>query len=335
MLAATMHVFFNLAGIALGVGILVKSADGFTNAAVEMARRLRVPDIVVGATLVSLATTLPEFGVSLAATLQGQVDMAMGNAVGSVICNSGLVLGLCAVLAPMGIDRAGFLANTVALLVFGVLFAFCGRLFPDGSRVTGIVMLACLTAYLAHTLRASLKARDLANLDAVASQAMTSARMYLLFAVGAMGIALGSRLLVYCGENLARLLGVAELVISLTVLAVGTSTPELAVSVAGVIRKRRALAIGNIIGANILNLAWVIGTCSLVRPLPLRSVVLFGRHVHQSLVFDIPVMLLMTALVLVFGLTDKRLTRTEGAILFAVYLLYVGTLYTVFRAPQA
>lgn len=326
-----MEALSYLIGLGAGVAILVKSADWFTDAAVDLARRFRIPEIVIGATLVSLATTLPEFAVSFMATLQGQPDMAIGNALGSTICNIGLILGVCALVAPMQVRREGFLSNGIALVTFAGVFGVMGYAFPDGSRVVGIVMLACLGAHLAGTLRASLQGRSKADEErAVEAAVATVHRMALLFIVGAAGIILGSKVMVYCGEHLARLMGVSELVIALTLVALGTSTPELAVSVAGVLKKRRSLAIGNIIGANILDLAWVIGVCSIIRPLPMRETILWGRSVHQSLVFDIPVMLLLSALLLVFGFTDERLTRREGAVLFAVYAAYITTLFVLF-----
>ena len=326
-----MEVLMHFMGIACGVAILVKSADWFTGAAVEIARRFKVPEIIVGATLVSLATTMPEFAVSLIAALQGQVARTVGNALGSTICNTGLILGLCALLAAMGVDRKGFLPNGLSLLVFAAIFGAMAYAFPDGSTMVGVVMLLCLVVFLTRTVRASLRGQSEEEEVRAAQQAVaTVRRMVLLFAGGAVGIVAGSKLTVYCAENLARRVGISELVISLTLLALGTSLPELVVSVAGIIKKQRALAIGNIIGANILNLAWVIGACSLVRPLPLQKSEHWGHQIRQSLVFDIPVMLTLSGLLLIFGLTGKRLSRAEGAVLLAIYIAYVAITYSVF-----
>lgn len=325
-----MAVLLYFGGLCAGVAVLVKSADWFTDAAVEIARRFRLPEMFIGATLVSLATTLPEFAVSFTATLQGQVSMAVGNALGSTICNIGLILGFCALLAPMGVARQGFLATGLGLLAFAGMFCAFGYWFPDGSRFTGVVMLICLVAYLAATFRASLSRRGTRDGPENHGMTLTTGHMFLLFVVGATGIIFGSQLMVHCAQQLARLIGISELVISLTLLAFGTSTPELVVSLAAILKKQRALAIGNIIGANILNLAWVLGTCSLIRPLPLEKVVVAGREVRQTLVFDIPVMLLLSVLLVIFGLTGQRLTRREGAVLFTVYILYIAALFSVF-----
>ncbi len=325
MLCSAMTLLLNLIGLAVGVGILVKSADWFTDAAVEVARKLRIPEIIVGATIVSLATTLPEFAVSFTAALRGQVDMAVGNAVGSTICNVGLILGLCAFIAPMAVTRAGFLPSAVGLLVIAGLFGALGYVFPGGSRWTGIVMLACLVAYLGATLRSSLAHRAATADDAgCTEQGLSNGRIAILFMLGAVGVVGGSRLMVYTGQNLALAMGISELVIALTIMAIGTSTPELVVSLTSIVKKRRGLSIGNIIGANILNLAWVIGACSVVADLPLQRLTLY---------FDIPVMMILSVLLLIFGLTGHRLSRWEGAVFFAIYALYLILRFTVLQTP--
>ncbi len=323
---APMELLLHFVLLAAGVAILVKSADWFTDAAVEVARRLRIPEIVVGATIVSLATTLPEFAVSFTAVIQNHVEMAVGNAVGSTICNVGLILGVCALLSPMGVERRGFLNSGLGLLALAGIFGALGYVFPEGSRWTGLVMVSCLGVYLVSVVRSSMKYRATSTEAEDAAEAMGTGRIVALFAVGAVGVVLGSKMMVHAAEQLALLMGVSKLIIGLTVVAVGTSTPELVVSLAAIAKKRRGLSIGNIIGANILNLAWVIGACSLVRPLPL---------VRQTLIFDIPVMLFLSVLLLLFGLTGSRLSRWEGGVLFAIYLAYLTTVFTVFRTAAA
>lgn len=311
-----MHTLLYFLGLAAGIAVLVKSADWFTGAAVALARRLRVPEVLVGATIVSLATTLPEFAVSFMAAWRGKVDVAVGNAVGSTICNVGLILGLCALLSPMGVARRGFVNSAVALLVLSLVFALLGMLFPDGSVWVGVVMLTGLALYLAAAVRSGLAARS----EVADSESdMGPRRIGLLFAVGAVGVVLASKAVVFSAEALARSAGISSLVISLTLVALGTSMPELVVSVTAIVKKRRGLSIGNIVGANILNLAWVLGACSIVADLPLR---------HQTVVLDIPVMLLLSVLLLVFGVSGQRLSRWEGAVMFAIYVAYITTVFT-------
>ncbi len=342
-----MQVVLYALGLGLGALLLVKSADWFTDAAVSIAHELRVPDILIGATLVSLATTLPEFAVSVAAALKQQADIVVGNAVGSTIANIGLVLGLCIVLSPMKVARRGFLRSSLGLIFVSLIFACMGYLLPEGSRWTGAVMLMCLAAYLATNIRSAIQdsqpvpsqiqaagepSRD-ALLEEVGSESseagaprveLSAGRIAAYFLLGAAGVIVGSKLVVYCAECLALAAGISRHVIALTLVALGTSTPELVVSLTAIIKKQRGLSIGNIIGANILNLAWALGVSSLITVLPLSP---------QSLFFDIPVMLLLTGLLFVFGLTGERLSRGEGYVLLGLYAVYLTILFTVYRAP--
>lgn len=348
-----MTLLVYLLGIAIGIAILVKSADWFTDAAVSMAYRFNVPDIIVGATIVSLATTLPEFAVSFAAALTRRPEMAVGNAVGSTICNIGLILGLCTILSPMGVARKGFVRSGVGLLLLSLVFAGMGYTFPDGSRWTGVAMLACLMLYFWSIVRSTIrqKAPDRVGGEAdshlerttalqeiaaetsvdgvervVLATRLSGGRIAVYFVLGAVGVIGGSKLVVYCAEHLALAAGISKQVIALTLVAFGTSTPELVVSLAAIVKKQRGLSIGNIIGANILNLAWVLGSCSLVTIIPFKP---------QNLRFDIPVMLLMTVLLLVFGFTGKRFSRREGIVLLVLYAAYLTVLFTVYRVPPA
>ncbi len=330
---ASMSALLYLLFMALGVAILVKASDLFTDAAVEVARTFRIPEIVVGATLVSLATTLPEFAVSFTAAVKGKaallsgdeaawlgrVGMAVGNAVGSTICNVGLILGLCALLSPMVVEQRSFRRNGGSLLVIALVFGAMSILFPHGSLWVGVVMLTGLFAYFTSAIHHALNAVPLEKM--LAPKGTAPLKLALLFAAGAIGVIAGSQLVVVFAEKLARLMGVPELIIALTLVALGTSMPELVVSLAAIVKKQRGLSMGNIIGANILNLAWVIGACSLVTPLPLTN---------QTRFFDIPVTLALSALLLIFGISGKRLARREGAVLLAIYIGYLAMQFAVF-----
>ena len=308
-------IFQYLLLLAIGVGILVKSADWFTEASVAVARRLHVPELIVGVTLVSLATTLPEFAVSFSAAWVHKAQMAVGNAIGSTICNIGLILGLCSLLSPMPVEQKDFRHSGFFLLGIAGLFAVLAFLFPAGGRWIGLVLLASLGIYLYDLVRRSLKSRSGGmSGEEKGEKDMGIGKIILLFITGAIGVVGGSRLVVYCAEHIARAIGISELIISLTLVAIGTSTPELVVSLTAVLKKSRALSIGNIIGANILNIAWVLGSCSLLQPLPLQ---------HQTLIFDIPVMLLLTVLLLVFGISGQKVKRWEGGVLFSIYGFYL------------
>jgi cation:H+ antiporter len=325
-----LYVLGNFVGLALAVLILFKSADIFTDAAVEIATRLRMSHVVIGATIVSFATTLPEFSLSLLATIHNEIDVAVGNAVGSTICNVGLILGICAAIAPMQIERAAFINAGSVLLVLGLLFGMLGLLLPDGSRFIGLVMISFLGIYLASSVVSSLNQRRRTAHDPIEDVTATRHRsafvVALIFLIAALGIAAGTQFMLWCGQNIAEAFSIPPLIIGLTLFAVGTSTPEFIVSLTAILKRRRGISVGNIIGANILNLAWVIGLCSLVRPLPFQV---------QTRFYDIPVMLLLSVLLLVFGLTGERLARWEGITLLGVYVAYVAVMFVFFRTPAA
>lgn len=320
-----MEVVLYLAGLAFGVAILVKCADWFTDAAVETARKFRVPEIIVGATIVSLCTTLPEFAVSFTAALKGDVDITIGNAVGSCICNIGLILGLNALLVPIIIKSKGLFSGVLGLLGLTVLFGGLGYIFPQGSYLTGIILVMVLFLYLGMAIKTSLAGRaenaPSSGDECAVHEDMSTQKIVILFMLGAAGVALGSQIMLHFAVKIALLMGISQLVIGLTIVALGTSTPELAVSIAAIIKKKRGLSVGNILGANTLNIVWVIGASSLVTPLPIK---------HQTLVFDIPAMLLLTVLLLAFIAYTGRINRIAGGVLFTVYAAYIALTFFLF-----
>jgi cation:H+ antiporter len=316
-----MPVFLPLILLAVGVAILVKTADLFTDAAVETARRMCVPEMLVGVTLVSIATTLPECSISLLAAARGNVDTAVGNAIGSTICNMALILGLCAVLSPMVISPRTFRLNMSTMLAAMLLFTVLGWLMPGGGRIVGLLMLGVLGYHLLRSMREARNQTD--DVPPLPPRGTRTPVLVAQFVLGAAGVVGGSMLVVTGAERLAELAGIPELVISLTLVAVGTSLPELTVSLTAIIKRQRGLSTGNILGANILNLGLAIGGSSLVRPLPLQ---------RQTLVLDLPVMLLLAVILLVFGLTGGRLSRREGTVLLGMYFAYLAVVFTVFAA---
>ncbi len=313
-------IVLHLVCVAVGVAALVKSADWFVDAAVSIARRLHVPDLIVGVTLVSLATTLPEFAVSLLAAFQSKAQIAVGNAMGSMICNIGLILGLCTLLMPIRVVRRNFLRNGLWMVGLTGLFVGLGYYFPDGSRHVGAIMLTALVIYMGRLVWTSIREREAPGPSF--SRPMPMPKAAGLFLLGTVGVIGGSQILIYGAEGLARSAGLPDLVIAVTLVALGTSMPELSIALAAILKKQRALSVGNVIGANILNLAWVVGAASLVSPLPLE---------RQTLLLDLPLIMVLTVLLLIFGLTGQRLARREGAVLLTLYGAYIVLVFMVFR----
>ena len=297
----------------LGLLCIIKGGDLFVDAAVWLARVSGIPPVIVGATVVSLATTLPEITVSLLAATQGKTDLAIGNAVGSVTANLGLILGAALLFAPVCLRRRDFalrgLLMTAAIAVL-MGFAGCGVL----TRGRSLVLLGIFGLFLLdslHTARRSMEAQP-----ALRPQRSELLRQGCKFLLGTGGILLGARLLVNNGSLLAIRLGVPETVVGVTLVAVGTSLPELVTAMTAVTKGEGALSVGNIFGANLIDTTLILPLCSLVSGggLPFSP---------QSMLLDLPVCLLIALATVLPPLFRGRFSRGQGAVMLALYLGYL------------
>ncbi len=307
----------------IGVIVIVVGADWFTDSAVWIARKSGVSQVIIGATVVSLATTLPELSVSVYAALDGHTQMAIGNAVGSAIANIGLIMGGSALMQSRPIERTLLLTNG-GFLLLGALALTTFAWNQALTRSEALIMLAIVGLFLLVSLGAARRSRAhyLAQEQvAAATPAHASAfKQVIKFVVGAGMIVAGGRLLVNSGVSIAQVLGISPLIVGLTILSIGTSLPELVTALAATLKGHQDLSMGNLLGASFLNLTLVTGASALVAPLPITP---------GNLIFDFPVMVLLVILLLVFGLTKRNLTRWEGGILLGLYLTYVVTLLVV------
>lgn len=311
--------------LAVAFAALAKSADWFVESAVGIAGFLKLPKLVIGIVLVSVATTSPELSVSLMAALRGSPEMALGNAIGSVICNCGIALALCGMFskAPVPVLKnvfrtAGGFLVFVAVLAF-LFIAFDGTL----SRVEGAVLLVCLAAYLGVLVRQYRKGHLRERVEAdVADAPKSVSALTLLFLIGLGGVVLSSKFVVVTSVSIATWMGVPEAVIALTLVAFGTSVPEVATSVVAALKGQGALSVGNILGANIMNICLVAGASALANPLSLS---------RREVQFMFPSMFIMLAATLFALHTRSSLSRREGAALFGVYVVYLVSFFLVFR----
>jgi cation:H+ antiporter len=329
-----MRNILDLVLFAIAIGLISKGADWFTEAAVKIAEATHVPKVIIGATIVSIATTLPEFSVSAIATIQKHTDMAIGNAIGSCICNIGLILGTCTLARASTTDRK-LLTQQGGFMIGSGILIFLLTLGGELGRWGGIILVIGLIAYMYYSVRTAKARRDKVLIEKLVEEEDTGfpARPTLRneviwFLIGAGCVVAGSRLLVYTGVRLAKLLGVPELVISLTFVALGTSLPEYVTALTATIKGHQELSVGNIIGADILDIFWVLGGCSLIRPLPLRPEPSFLRF-PQTQSLDIPVMFLLMLLLVGFGYSEGNLRRWQGGVLFIIYVIYVVVLFTL------
>ena len=306
---------------ALGLLLTVKGADWFTGSAVWMATVTRIPEVIIGATVVSLATTLPEFSVSAYAAYSSHSGLALGNAIGSNIANIGLILGASVLLRAISLEPRLLLSEGLFMVFAGFTMLFLVR---DGvlSGSEGWLLFLLLAAYIYYTVTSARKERNKNRVPGTNSD-RTSKEAILLnlgkFGLGIAAVILGSRLMVQHGAQIARILGVPEMVIGLSLVAIGTSMPELITALTCVFKGHQGLSVGNIIGANFLNMTWVLGGSALIRPLPVSD---------SLLKTDLPIMMLFMAALLLFGARNGKLERWKGAALLAGYAVYVLALFS-------
>lgn len=308
--------------IAAGLVLLVVGAELLVRGSVALARRLEVSPLLIGLTLVGFGTSTPELVASVTAALRGSPGIAVGNVVGSNICNVLLILGACALVTPLATTRRAFVRDGPVLLgASGLVLAaaWVGELM----RPFGAVFVALLAGYIVYTYwtEKDHPAESAALHEAEAGQVPVLKAPWPIAALATIAgigvLVFGAGLLVDGAIAVARDFGISETVIGLSVVALGTSLPELATSIVAAIRKEADVAVGNIVGSNIYNCLGILGVTALVQPVAVPA---------EIMNVDIWVMLAATVLLVVFARTGSRISRWEGAFLFTGYVVYVGYL---------
>lgn len=308
---------------AVGLVLLIKGGDWFVDGATGIARRFHLPDIVVGATVVSIGTTLPEVMVSATGALLGQGSMAYGNAIGSIICNTSLIAAISVACNPGPVNVKTMKMPVIFFFVSAALYCVAAYWLGEFPRWMGIVLLAIFIVYLVANVRQGLKNPE--SVEPQEEQAggkeKTLLQNIFWLVIGAALIALGADLLVKHGTIIAQKLGVPETVIALTFVALGTSLPELVTTITSLRKGHASLGIGNVIGANVFNLVLVSGLAVTLAPFEVPvGKTLLGRN--ASLVLDIPLMLAVMLLLTVPALAWKKLERWQGITLLAIYTAF-------------
>ena len=314
--------FISVLFFALGLVLLIKGGDWFVDGATGIARRFRLPDIIVGATVVSIGTTLPEVMVSTTGALLGQGAMAYGNAIGSIICNTALIAAISVTCNPGPVNVKTMKMPVFFFFTSAAVYCLAAYWLGTFPRWLGIIMLAIFVVYLIANVRQGLRYPEETAEEAESANASRSLAMELvLLVIGAALIAYGANLLVEHGTIIAQKLGVPETVIALTFVALGTSLPELITTITSLKKGHASLGIGNVIGANVFNLVLVSGMAVTIAPFDVPvGKLLLGRN--ASLVLDIPLMLLVMLLLTVPALTKKRLSRWQGIALLCIYAAF-------------
>ena len=308
---------------AVGLVFLIKGGDWFVDGSTGIARRFRLPELLIGATVVSIGTTLPEVMVSTTSALSGHGEIAYGNAIGSVICNTALIAAITVAVKPGKVDPKSLRLPVAFFFTAAAIYA--GIAYTTGyfSRAAGLTMLALFAAYMIATVwqMKSGSGRTSAHAGEPQGEESPLLKDILLIVVGAALIALGANLLVDNGTLIAQALGVPESVIALTFVALGTSLPELVTAITSLAKGHGALSLGNVIGANLFNLVLVSGVSVTLSPFSIpRSSTIAGFN--ASLVLDIPVMFLVMALLTLPALSRGKLSRIQGIVLLAIYAAF-------------
>ena len=321
--------------VIIGLVILVLGAEGLVRGASSLAAKLRISALVIGLTVVSFGTSAPELTVNIVSALQGSPDLAVANVIGSNIVNILLILGICAIIVPLSV-KSSTVWKEIPLALLGVVLIgimandhlIDGVPFNVLTRSDGIALLALMAIFMYYIFGMAKNDREKAA-DAEIESALnkdedSQIKQYNMLSsvgltiIGLVGLVLGGRLLVSGAVDIAQAAGLSEALIGLTIVAIGTSLPELATSVVAALRKQADIAIGNIVGSNIFNVFFVLGVTSTILPLPISS----------ALNFDILVSIIATGLLFLFMFTSgkHKLMRWEGIVFIALYVAYLAYL---------
>ncbi|MFO7612383.1 MAG: calcium/sodium antiporter [Clostridia bacterium] len=312
-----MNLALYLLFFAIGLALIIKGSDWFVDATIWVARTLSIPEFIIGATLVSICTTLPELLVSTGAALNNDTSMALGNAVGSVACNTGLILGMVIFFSPPPMHhRKALRLKSIFISACLVVYIIISMAFGEISRMFGIIFILLSFSFVFYNYYEARKYKESLVVIPVSDKSRkTVIRNILMFTIGLGMTIAGARLMVIYGEKIAVSLGVPSIVIGVTMTALGTSLPELMTAITAIRKKASAISVGNIFGANILNLTLVLGGASVIKP-----VITDGRIISFHLPIILFITLIATASTVIF---KKKYPRYIGVALLASYLSYM------------
>lgn len=328
--------FISIVLFIIGLVLLIFCADWFVDGATGIARKFHIPELIIGATVVSIGTTLPEVMVSADAAIKGQGATAYGNAIGSIICNTALILAITIAVKPSKVDKKSLKTPVIFFFAAALIYVLNAYIFKRFSLASGIVLLLVFVIYMIYTVITTKKrmvqevkttepAEENRNEEEEEEKEKKEKPVWqniLLLVVGAIGIAFGANLLVDNGVIIAGAMGVPESVIALTMIALGTSLPELVTAITSLVKGHGSLSLGNIIGANFFNLVLVSGISTTLSPFDLPVEKTIGG-LNASLVVDLPLMIIVMLIVTIPALIKGKLTRAQGIILLVLYASFL------------
>lgn len=302
----------------VGLVLIIKGGDWFVDSAVFIANLTGIPKFIIGATIVSVATTLPELTVSVTGVIDGELDLAVGNAVGSVTANIGLIMGISLVCMPAVIKRSQFwIKGTLMSAAALILWVLC----KDGTlhMLPSFALFVLLAVYVWDNIRDA--KNDVGSDEREVVDKKDLPKQIVMFVIGIAAIVVGSKLLIEYGSEIALLLGVPSAIIGVTMVAIGTSLPELITTLTAIRKKESSMSIGNIVGANIIDLAMILPICSVASDGKLTIA-------EQSYALDMPICFAMTLIAVLPPLIKGKLYRWQGILMLALYTVYVVILVT-------
>ena len=316
--------------LAFGFILLIKGGDWFVDAATGIAKRFHLPELLIGATVVSIGTTLPEVMTSAMGAMSGAGSIAYGNAIGSIICNTALIAAITIAIKPGKANKKTLIFPVVFFFSVAAFYAFNAYVFKGFDRWAGYVLVAAFVVYMVINVINMKKNPEEVEIEEVEAEEAESdekkgnmLKDLLFLVIGAAVIAVGAYLLVESATDIAHQLGVPESVIGLTVVAIGTSLPELVTAITSLVKGHGSLSLGNIIGANIFNIVLVSGVSIVINPfsIPLTSL-LFGQN--ASLIFDLPIVFLVMGIMTIPTILQGKLKRWQGISLLAIYIAFMA-----------
>lgn len=295
----------------VGFVCLIKGSDFFVDGASSIASILKIPTVIVGLTIVAFGTSAPEAAVSITSSMAGSNAMAVSNVIGSNMFNLLLVIGLSALLNELLMEKDILDIDLPFLVGITILFAAFIIIGWDISNIEGIILLIILIGYIFYLIRASKKSKDA---NKVEKAKLSPSKSVVFVVLGLVGIVIGGDLVVNSASDIAIAVGMSETLVGLTIVAIGTSLPELVTSLTALKKGENQLVIGNVIGSNIFNILFVLGASSAISAIPLKA----------SMLIDVMFMVFVTLICYVFGRTQDKFDKKEGFILVLLFVIYMG-----------
>ncbi len=305
------NIIIQIALLIVGFVFLIKGSDFFVDGASSIASLLKIPTIIVGLTIVAFGTSAPEAAVSITSSLAGNNAMAVSNVIGSNLFNILMVIGLSALLGELLMEKDVLNQDLPFLVAITVLFAVFIFIGWNISTIEGIILLIILIGYIIFLIRKSRKSSE-SNIVEEAKLSLPKSVIFII--IGIAGIIIGGDLVVDSASNIALAFGMSETLVGLTIVAIGTSLPELVTSLTALKKGENQLVIGNVIGSNIFNILFVLGASSAISAIPLDS----------SMLIDVLFMVFVTVICFIFGKTQDKFDKREGAILVILFILYMA-----------